>query len=248
MNNPKLFKTPIAVASVLLVIGLLCVTNLLYMPFFIPDYSGMDYGFALVFLGLFIIITAIVIFYYYGRLNRNFQNMLDGSALLYFVLSKDLYLLFRDKEAKDIKAGNKAVLFIIYVFCIIFGIIFALTIDVMFLLICLGIAVFFTIVYFLVTAFRTQKVKRSQALVCLNEGGVYLFGQMHAWSLPGSHPVSISFDAAENTGLPCRCILITYSALAYPVPRSETVTVPVPPEYYERAVRAVDAFKNAYGI
>ena len=248
MNTPKLYKMPIAVAAVLLVIGILSVTNLIYLPWFISDFNGMDYGFALVFLGVFLIIVSGVIFYYFGRFNRNFQNMLEGKTLLSYVLPKELYRFFRDQESENIKASNKAVLFVIYGFSVIFGIIFSLTIDVLFLAIMLGIDVFFTLVYFSVTAYRTRKVKRSEALVCMNEGCVYLFGQMHSWSLPGSHPVFIELENKQAEGLPCPCIILKYTALAYPAPRSETVAIPVPVGYETQAARTVETIKNLYNL
>jgi hypothetical protein len=86
MKKPKLYKTPVIIAWCVLAVGLLCAFNLLWLPQLIHDFDGMAGGYALLLVGLFLVITAVVIFYYYGRLNRDFLKMLAGAALLTYVL------------------------------------------------------------------------------------------------------------------------------------------------------------------
>ncbi len=245
MKKPMLHKTPILVAWILLILGILSTLNLMYLPLLIREFDGMDGGFALIAGGIFLLIFSGSIFYYYGRLNKQFQKMFCGQALLAFVLPRSLYSSYSNKQAEEIKAGNTAVLFTIFAFCLLFGVIFALTIDPLFLLICLCIAVFFTAVYFIVTAYRTKKVKRSQALVLLSEGGIYAYGQHHSWSVPGAKLSAVTIDTGPT--LPCPCIRITYAAVTYPALRTETVTVPVPASLLEKAAQAVESIRKANG-
>ena len=246
MKKPKLYKTPIVVAWVLLTAGFLGMTNMVWLSLFISGYDGMDGGFAFLLVGLFLVITAAVVFFFYGRLNRDFREMLTGRTLLACVLPRDLYTIFSDCRTQDIKSGNKAVLFAIYGFSVVFGFVFSLMIDPLFILIFLGIDVFFTAVYFITTAFRTGKVARSQALVYLSEGGVYLFGQLHDWSLPGARLLAAEFDSGQSSHLPCPVIRLTYLAAAYPAPRREKLIVPVPAPFSEQAASAAEIIQNTY--
>jgi hypothetical protein len=248
MNKPSLYKTPFIVAWTMLVIGLLGAFNLAYIPLLVEDYDGMSGGFALMVIGGFIAVIAIIVFAVYGKLNRDFKRMLAGEALLCYVLPNDVYKAFSVKEAEDIKSNNKMVLIMILFFCVLFGVIFGAFMDTLFIPIFLGIAVFFTGIFFVTTAFRTNKVKKSQALVCLGMGGAYAFGQMHSWSMAGCLPVSAGFYDGVPDHLPCPYIRITYLAAAYPVPQQQTVTLPVPAGLTDRALWAAGVLKNTYGI
>jgi hypothetical protein len=161
MKKPRLYTTPFVVAWIMLIIGLLGAFNLAYLPLIISDYDGMSGGFAIAFVGGFIAIMGIVVFGVYGKLNRDFARMLAGDTLLTYVMPADIYAFFSRKQAEDIKQNNKMVLIMILGFCVLFGVIFGLAVDTLFIIIFLCIAVFFTIVYFLATAVRTKKVKKS---------------------------------------------------------------------------------------
>ncbi len=248
MRKPGLYTTPFTVAWVMLILGLLGAFNLAYVPLFIKDYDGMSGGFAFTVIGGFIAVSAIIVFAVYSKLNKDFKRMLAGDALISYVLPTDIYTAFSRKEAEDIKSSNKLVLLLILFFCVLFGVIFGIAIDPLFILICLGIAAFFTVIYFVTTAFRTNKVKKSQAFICLGIGGAYAFGQLHSWSMAGCRLVSAGFFDGAPEKLPCSYFRIEYLAAAYPAPRRQTVTLPVLPRMTEQAVWAVGEIKNAYGI
>ncbi len=245
MKKPKLYKTPIIIAWVLLIVGLLGVFNLLWLPLLMSGFNGMDGGFAFIMIGILLSITAIVMFYYFRRLNSDFTKMLTGASLLTYVMPTELYRAFSEQEAEDIKSKNSALLFIIYAFSVLLGVILSLAVDPLFILIFLGIDVFFTAVHFITTAYRTKKVRRSQALVSLSEGGVYAYGNMHSWSVPGARLTSIAYGTEPAKTLPCPCISLTYMAVAYPAPRHETVTIPVPSSLSTQAAQAVEVIRNA---
>jgi hypothetical protein len=248
MNKAKLYTTPFVVAWVMLIIGLLGAFNLAYLPLLIEDYDGMSGGFAFMVIGGFIAIVAIIVFAVYGKLNSDFKKMLAGDVLLSYVLPYDIYRCYSQKEAEDIKGNNKIALFMILGFCVLFGAIFGFAIDPLFFIIFLGIAVFFTLVFFLTTAFRTNKVKKSQALVCLSIGGAFAFGQMHSWSMTGCWPTAAGFFDGAPLNLPCPYIQVTYMAAAYPVPQQQSVTIPVPAYLAEQAAWAVNTIKSTYGL
>lgn len=248
MNSSKLYSTPFIVAWVMLIIGFLGAFNLAYLPLIFNEYDGMNGGYALTVIGIFIAISAIVIFAVYGKLNNDFKKMLVGDTLLSFILPYELYGFFSQKETEDIKGNNKIVLFMILGFCVLFSAIFGIAVDPLFILIFLGIAVFFTIIYFVTTTFRTNKVKKSDALVCLNVGGAYVFGQLYSWSMTGAWPVSIHFLDGVQAQLPCPCIQMTYATANYPVPQQHTVTIPVMPQFVNQALNAVSTIKNAYRL
>lgn len=248
MNKPKLYSTPFTVAWVMLIIGILASFNLAYLPLIFDGYDGEGGGFAFTIIGILLIIVAICIFGVYGKLNGDFKKMLSGDVLLSYVMPFEIYKFFSHKEAEDIKGNNKIVLFMILGFCVLFGAIFGIAVDPLFIIICLGIAVFFTIIFFVTTAFRTNKVKKAQALVCLNMGGAFVLGEMHSWSMTGTWPVSINFFDGVQEQLPCPVIQITYTAVSVPVPQQRTATIPVLPELVNQALWAVGAIKNAYRI
>ena len=248
MNKPKLYTTPFIVAWIMLIVGLLGAFNLAYIPFFIDGYDGMGGGFAFAVIGIFIAITALIIFGVYGKLNADFRKMLAGDTLLSYDMPYELYMFFTQKAADDIKSNNKAVLFTILGFCVLIGIIFGLAIDTLYIFICLGIAVFFTIVYFIATASRTNNVKKSQTLVFLSAGGTYIFGEMNSWSMAGSWLSSVEFADGAQLGLPCPVILITYTALSGTIPQQHTVTIPVLPPLVNQALWAVNTIKSLYRV
>lgn len=248
MNKPKLYTTPFIVAWIMLIIGLLGAFNVAYMPLFIEDYDGMDAGFAFMVIGGFIAIIAIIVFAVYGRLNSDFKKMLAGDTLLSYLLPYEVYDAYSRKEAEDIKSNNKAILFMILGFCVLFGVILGVTVDTLFIFICLGMAVFFTLIFLITTAFRTKKVKKSQALVCLSMGGAYAFGQMHSWSMTGCRIIFAGFFDGAPNGLPCPYIQISYMAPNYPVPQQQTVTIPILPQMADQAIWAINTIRSAYGL
>jgi hypothetical protein len=248
MKKPRLYTTPFVVAWIMLIIGLLGAFNLAYLPLIISDYDGMSGGFAIAFVGGFIAIMGIVVFGVYGKLNRDFARMLAGDTLLTYVMPADIYAFFSRKQAEDIKQNNKMVLIMILGFCVLFGVIFGLAVDTLFIIIFLCIAVFFTIVYFLATAVRTKKVKKSQALVCLSGGGAYIFGEMHSWSIPGTWLNAVSYTDAAAAGLPCPAIQIAYTAMSGIVPQQREVTIPVLPQLVNQGFWAANTLKGMYRI
>ena len=248
MKKPTLYTTPFVVAWIMLIIGLLGAFNLAYVPLLIPDYDGFDGGFAFTLIGGFIVVIAIIVFALYGKLNGDFRKMLAGDTLLSYVMPTDIYAFFSRKQAEDIKQNNKAVLLTILGFCVLFGVVLGLAVDLLFMLICLCVAVFFTIVYFVATAARTNKVKKSQALVCLSGGGAYIFGEMHSWSMAGSWLTSVSFKDAGAAGLPCPIIQIAYTAMSGAVPQPRAVTIPVLSQHAGQGQWAADTLKAMYRV
>jgi hypothetical protein len=248
MSKPKLYTTPFVVAWVLLILGLLSAFNPAYFPL-IFGRSGPEGGnFAFMIIGILVAVVALTIFGVYGKLNADFQKMLAGDTLLTYVMPFDIYRFFRRQHLEDLKGGNRLILFVILGFVALIGIIFGLAVDPLFFLICLGIAVFFTVVFFIVTSYRTGKLRKSQALVCLNAGGVYIFGEMHSWSLLGSWPVAADLIDPRPDNLPCPCISISYMTPNYPLPQQFTVTIPVPPPFTDQGLWAVNTIKGIYGL
>lgn len=248
MRQPPLYTIPIIVAFILLIAGLAGAISLIYLPPLVAGFDGMSGGYAVTVIGFFLIIIAVVILFLYGRLNRDFKKMLEGDTLVFNVLSYDAYQAFSKKETEDFKSSNKFTLLVVLGFCILFGAIFSIAIDPVFILICLGIAAFTVIIYLVTTAFRSRKLKRAQALVCLNTGGAFAFGQMHSWSLPGCRLVEAEFYDGMSDDLPCPYIQIIYTSAAYPGPRRTIVTIPVELNMSEKASQAVAIMKTLYNV
>ena len=251
MKKLRLYTIPFAVSGIFFILGLAAVCNLLYLPLVIDEFDGMGGGYALILIGGVFLITSFVIFFIYHKLERNFRNMMRGGALLQYRLPADMYRRFSASTAAGIKSGNLSTLILIIAFSVLFAIIFtAISKSAVFLLIFLGIDVFAAGAYILVTAFRTRKVRRSQALVLLSSGGSYVFGQMHAWNVMGGKLLDAGYaDIARQDGPGTDgVILLSYFAPAYPAPRTEEVVLPVPPVYTEAARRAVEALRQANGL
>jgi prepilin signal peptidase PulO-like enzyme (type II secretory pathway) len=251
MKKISLYSKPLTVSWALLIIGLLATCNLAYIPLIFKDYNGMGGGFAVAAIGVVLIIVAISMFVVYGKLDREFKRMFNGDILLNFLLPTEIYQQYMVKEVKNIKSSNRIVLFTIIAFSVVFAVIFTIiSQSTLFIIIFLSIDIFFVLVYFISTAARTGKVKKSKAVIYLSINAAYVFGQMHCWNMVGSNFISAEFaDKTDNEyNLPCGYIEINYSAVAYPVPQIYTAVIPVPAEYVSQAIYSVNVLKSIYKI
>lgn len=124
-------------------------------------------------------------------------------------------------------------------FCIPVAVLFPILFnDILFLYIAIGIAIFITLSFFIITSYRIKKAKNANGLVMLTKNGAYAFGQYHGWGITGAWLDNARYDDRKGR------ILIIYKAVSRTGPQSCKVTLPVPVEYEQQAIAAVEALNT----
>jgi len=199
-------------------------------------YAFYVFGFLLIVAGT---VTAVV----YGLYEKKFRATMK-KPLLWFRYSQQAGAQAVQKNIAEIKSANKMALLLILFFCALMfiGGFFFGDDGRLFSVISLGIAVFMSFAYLIITSYRVKKLKRGNLLMALSAEGAYVAGEFHCWNTPASRLIKISLDEVETPEHGYQ-IDIRYLAAAYPGPLEYSVVVPVPPEYLKAARSAVAAIE-----
>lgn len=224
--KPKLFSLFLFVVALVMIFG----------GFYIADVEGDMNFFGVAAIGIFLLITALTVFFVYRSYEKKLQRLLDSTPLLAFTLSPEMAQRAIEENSFNIKSNNKIVLITILAFCGLFAITgpFFVEDGMLFATICLGIAIFFTFVFFVTTAYRTHKLKTGDHEVILNEKGLYFMGQFYTFDMPGVW-LSENEYASEEALL---SLTITSATMAGP--SDSKITIPIPLEYRAQVQEILD--------
>lgn len=235
MQELKPFHKPLFVGRLFIILGVSAALTPLYMPYIADDYNIIQWSYAASAFGILFLAAGIIVLIAYGKLNQQFQEGMNGKALLQYTLPDDMLKKTAEKEAKEIKNNNRTILIIMLFFCIPVAVLFPVLFnDILFLYIAIGIAIFITLSFFIITSYRVRKAKNSNRLVMLTKKGAYAFGQYHGWGIAGAWLDSAGYDAVKKR------IIIIYKAVSRAGPQSCKVTLPVPAEYGQQAAAAIE--------
>ncbi len=215
--KPKLF------ALALLVISLGMIFGGFYME---SETYSMNY-FGIAFIGIFLSIMALVTFFVYSGLQRKLNNLMDAAPLLAFVLSDQQAQQAIEENNRALKSYNKQIWLTIVFFCILFAVTGPLFAEDwgLWALICLAIAVFFTFVYLIATAYRVNRFKKRDYNVILNQKGVYFMGEYYTFEMPGVWLSQAEYDPDKSL----LTLMVTAATTAGPA--DSTLIIPIPEEY-----------------
>ncbi len=236
---PKnLYTKPLIVAVVLFILGMSMLVGSLWL-----EVETGDTGyFGIATIGFMIGLSGIITWIVYGKVNRQFRKTL-AMPLLEYELSAQATKDVIEKNVKELWSTNTASLALIVFFCVLFGIFgFVFAEDWgLFAMICLGLAIFMTLAFWIITTARVNKLRHGSHRVILSERGVYVLGQYHSWGLKGSWISDLHYTPADQFG--DGELRITYSVVTTAGPKDETVIILVPMEQDPKIPEIVEALK-----
>ena len=231
MLGSGMYRRPFLVAYVFFVAGALMTGG----GFMLAEYTGEMGFFALVAFGVLALTAAVVVYLMYRRLEAEFDRALRGKPLLRFTVDNSVLADSIERNVRDLKADNKAILLIMLAFCGLFAIVLPFFFEdgYLFIFICLGIAAVLTLSALIITAYRVRKLRKGSNEFILSPGGIYAGGEFHCWSMPGTRLTDVQYHPPEGDapGL----IEIEYTAASYPASASQKVSIPIPGDQASKA-------------
>ena len=212
----------------------------IFLIFFPPiiGLEGMDGGFAVSLISLFLAISSLFVAIVYFQLAQKFRRIISGDNLIvHWKYEREEWLKFTEKEYKYEKNKNRMLLLFIGVIALVVFIVFALfdtdTWRIM-LMVLVGLMALLAIFAFLVPWLSYKARKKSSYELYLSKKGVYIGGSFHVWGFLGSKLEEVAFNEKDMQ------IILNYSYLTRTGPSNEMVHIPVPPSKIDAAKKAVE--------
>lgn len=234
----NIYSKPLIAAAILFITGL----SMLIGSLWLEVETGDTNYFGLATIGFMIGLSGVITWIIFGKVNRQFRKTMTN-PLLRYQLSESAIKEVVDKNVKELWSTNTASLVLIVFFCIVFGLFgFVFAEDWgLFAMICLGIAIFMTGAFWIITTYRVRKLRRGSHEVVIAEQGVYVLGQYHSWGLQGSWISDLHYTPADSFG--DGELRITYSVVTNAGPKDETVILMVPLEQDPQIPAILEALK-----
>jgi hypothetical protein len=236
---PKnLYTKPLIVAAVLFITGM----SMLLGSLWLEIETGDTNYFGIATISFMITLSGVITWILFGKVNRQFRKTL-ANPLLQYTLSPSATKDVIEKNIKELWSTNTASLVLIVFFCLLFGLFgFVFGEDWgVFAMICLGIAIFMTVTFWIITNYRVRKLRHGSHQVILSAQGVYVLGQYHSWGLKGSWISDLYYTPADSFG--DGELRITYSVVTTAGPKDETVILLVPMEEDPKIPEVLEAIK-----
>jgi len=239
-NNPPLQTT---VAWVIITILSIC-------GIFAPGIfgiEGMNGGFAISFVCIFLVIIGIIVIIIYSGRARLLRRILSGENLLaHWKYSHDEWQTYTEKEYKEEKAMKRGLFIMISVIALLTGIIFFLADHEGGLWVLVAMAALVAIIAF--TAWFTswynyRQNKKYLGETYIAENAIYINRQLHTWQGLGARLDSVNLTDGKSQQL----LRFVYSAPTRTGMQEYQVNVPVPAGREEEAGKILKHFKDAAG-
>ena len=229
-NKPR----TIAIIFTVLLFGFIF---LIFLPPII-SLEGMDGGFALSLVSLFLAISSLIVAIIYFQLAQKFKRITSGDSFIaHWRYEREEWLKFTEKEYEYEKNKNRMLLLFIGVIALVVFIIFSLVNHDswrIMLVVWLGLMALLAIFAFLVPWLNYKARKKSSYELYLSKNGVYIGGSFHVWGFLGSKLEEAAFDEKEMQ------VILDYSYLTRTGHSNEIVHIPVPPLKIDAAKKAVE--------
>ena len=236
-NNPPL-QTAIAWAII---------TVLSILGIFAPEIfgiEGMNGGFAISFVCIFLAITGVIIIVIYGGRARLLSRILSGeNILVHWKYSPEEWRKYTEKEYKEEKQVKKGLAFVISGIALLMGIIFFLAdhengIWVLVVMLALIAVIAFTAWF--TSWYNYRQNKKYLGETYITEDAVYINRQLHTWRGLGARLDSVDV----NRGASQLLLQFVYSAPTRTGMQEYTVRIPVPKGQEEAAEKIFKHFKD----
>jgi len=234
--NQQVIKNKPRTVAIIFTLLIFCFIFLIFLPPII-GLEGMNGGFAVSLVSLFLAITSLIVAIIYFQLAQKFQRITSGDNLIaYWRYTGEEWLKFTVKEYKYEKNKNKMLLLLIGVIALIIFTVFAIvnpdTWRFMFMVF-LGLMALLAIFAFLVPWLNYKARRKSSYELYLSKNGAYIGGSFHVWGLLGSKLEEAVFNEKEMQ------IILDYSYPTRTGISNEKVHIPVPPSKIDDAREAV---------
>jgi hypothetical protein len=237
-NNPPI-QTTVAWAII---------TALAVFVIFVPSIfgiEGMNGGFAISFVGGFLVIIGIIVIVIYGGRARLLNNILSGKDILvHWQYSPDEWMKYTEKEYKERRQLNKGLAIMISVISLLIGVIFFLVDHKNGKWVLLAMLVLIAVIAF--TAWFTawynyRQNKKYLGETFITENALYLNRQLHTWRGLGARLDSVNL----TDGKPPHLLRFIYSVPTRTGMQECQVNVPVPTGHEEEAEKVLNHFKSS---
>lgn len=204
---------------------------------------GMRGGFALFFLGGFVVIAGIITMAVFGFQLKALKRMLSGVGLLaHWTYTPDEWKTFTEEEYREMKGENLQKWLLVTGISLVVGIAFMLIMrdkaSVQVFAFLMGFLVFLAFVAWLVPRLGYKRNRREPGEVFIAETGACINGAVHTWNL-----LDATLDSVELTP-DGRLIVFVYSYFTRYGRETATVRIPVPAGQESRALDIVAHFIN----
>jgi len=207
----------------------LCLFAVSLVLIFIPYLTGMDGmngGFALSFVSVFLSITFLVSCIVFFIMAKKFSSAITAdNMILHWVYEKSEWLKFSEKEFAVQKKEKRSLFILITAISLAIVVIFSIVVRDswrIMIIVFFGLAALLAFVAFIVPKIQYANFKKTTPEAYVTSGCVYLTGEFHCWSMLGAALEDVMMD---NNNMH---INITYS---YPARYSRsltTVRIPLP--------------------
>lgn len=214
---------------------------MVFMPA-IFDIDIMNGGGALIFFGIFVFISGIIVSIMFFRRSKIFDNALRGEVLVRWNYDTDTWKRFVQQDYEFRKGKSKSLFILISSICFVVGLIFFILdpeAGFYVFLTMLGMIVILAITAYLSAVVPYRRNKSRVGEVIIFSDGIYINGATHIWKgfTVRLESVSYSIDS-EN------CVEFIYSAVTRTGRECYTVLVPIPQGREKEAVYIVGYFNS----
>lgn len=244
MKIPILYKKPYITAVFFIVIGI----GAIIFARGSDERLGMD-QYAFLFLGGFAVIIGLVIAVMYGRMEKRFRQAM-GQPLLSFTADPESQAGAIARTAVQIRATNLMTLVTIWISCLLIAVAapffgrdgWYVSLSMVLL------AFVMTLVAWLITRYRINKLKTGSREVILGRYGVYVAGEFHAWDQWGSRLIELRFNPPDSKQPDASPALISghYRLIGAYRSNEGYFNIAVPPHLHEQAAAAVDQINQSF--
>ena len=220
IKNPQ--KTALVICSLLIILGIL----FCFFPE-ILSIDGMDGGYAIVILSIFLLILpGLIAFPIYYKRYRLLNEFFFGKGVLarwqYDNVFWQKFLEIDYKEKLEINKGLMKLISYISLGIALFLVI--LIQDILIVYIMLGIVVFVSIPARLIPIIRKHRMSKNSGLIIIGETGVYLNGPFYNWGMAGSKFESAFIENIEGMDM----LVIIYSFPSQQGTQNDIIRIPIP--------------------
>lgn len=211
--------------------------------------TGNDGFFALLALGIVLVISGIVTICVYAGMQRAVARAFsEAQPLLRFTISASDYAPYIAAQAEEIRSTNKGSLVIALIFCALMAIggpVFVKESGIIYTFTGIGLGLFLMFVFWIATRYRVNKLRNCDKEVILTPGSAYVAGQFHVWNVPTTFlSEAVYFAAGEYEKSPFAVIRITYNAITRTITAPYTFLIPVPSGMEDKARAAVKSLQG----
>jgi ABC-type Fe3+-siderophore transport system permease subunit len=227
------------ITLIIMMIGLIFVA----LPFIAKPNDMADWGFASIMIGGFVSITTFFVFLMFNGRARVQDRMFSGENLLaHWQYTLEFWQQEIKDDLEDSGIGKIVGFFLGGIFAIIGIVVFAADTDdnAPFLLIMLGIAVFFVIIGFISAASEKKRIATSQPEVLIAREGVFYKNLLYTWNQPAITYLECVTLHPNNPGLLIFMIRQLGGRVAHY--HRHSMVIPVPPGQDQVALQIVNYF------